>query len=82
MARYGHLWQRTDLQKAINRHAGPNASSWRTATGKTIYENPLTGRQVVVNDAGYFHIFQPRIIGDVKGQYLDMLARSRHPLGS
>ena len=39
----------------------------------------LTGRQVVVDDAGYFRIFQPRTIGDVKGQYLDMLGKVPAP---
>jgi hypothetical protein len=73
VSKYGSLWQKASLDKAIARHAGPNASSFRTATGKTIYENPATGRQVVVDDAGYFRIFQPKSIGSQQGVYLDML---------
>ena len=79
VAKFGHLWRKADLQKAIDRHAGPKASSWRTATGKTIYENPATGRQVVVDDAGYFRIFQPRSIGCPEGKYLDMLGKIPSP---
>jgi filamentous hemagglutinin len=79
VAQFGKYWQRVSLDRAIGRHAGPNATSWRTATGKTIYENPQTGRQVVVDDAGYFRIFQPRSIGDVKGRYLDMLGKVPSP---
>ena len=42
VARFGSVWQKADLEKAIARHAGSNATSWRTATGKTIFENPAT----------------------------------------
>ena len=79
VARYGHLWQKANVEKAIARPAGPNATSWRTATGKTIFENPATGRQVVIDDAGYFRIFQPKTIGSQQGQYLDMLGKVPSP---
>jgi hypothetical protein len=79
VAKYGHLWQSADLNKAINRHAGPNATSWRTSSGKTIFENPASGRQVVVDDAGYFRIFQPKSIGSDQGKYLDLLGKIPSP---
>lgn len=79
-AEFSHNWQRASLQKAIQRHAGPDATSWTTKTGKTIIENPSTGRQVVVDNAGgYFRIYQPRTIGATKGKYLDMLGKTPAP---
>jgi RHS repeat-associated protein len=78
VATYGHLWQRADLSKAINRHAGPNATSWRRGS-KTIIENPKTGIQVVVDDAGYFRIFKPREFDSIDGDYLDMLGKIPAP---
>ena len=59
LAKYSKLWQKADLNAAIESQAGPNPATWRTATGKTVYENPATGRQVVVDEAGYFRIYQP-----------------------
>ncbi len=79
MAKYGHRWQKASLDKAIARHAGPDATSWVTRTGKTIFENPSTGRQVVVDPAGYFRIFQPKAFGSTKGVYLDMLGKVPSP---
>ena len=67
------------MEKAIARHAGPNATSWRTATGKTIFENPATGRQVLVDDAGYFRIYQPKSFGSQKGLDLDLLGKIPSP---
>jgi hypothetical protein len=75
------LWQKASLNKAISRHAGPNATSWISKTGKTIFENPATGRQVVVDPAGYFRIFQPKTWGSTKGVYLDMLGNVPNPRG-
>lgn len=79
MAKFGELWQRANLDEAIARHAGPNATSWITATGKAIFENPSTGRQVVVDAAGYFRIFQPTTIGGPKGTYLNLVGRIPAP---
>ena len=79
VANYGENWQKADLQKAISRHAGSDATSWRTITGKTIYENPTSGRQVVVDDAGYFRIFHPRTFGSKAGDNLDMLGKLPSP---
>jgi RHS repeat-associated protein len=59
VAKFGRNWIKAKLKDAIEQHAGPNATSWRTKSGKTIYENPATGRQVIVDDAGYFRIFNP-----------------------
>ena len=77
--KYGHLWQEASLEKAIQRHAGSNATSWTSKTGKIIYENPASGRQVVVDPAGYFRIFQPSTFGATKGTYLDMLGKLPAP---
>ena len=79
MAKFGANWRPASLSKAIQRHAGPNATSWVSKSGKTIYENPLTGRQIVVDPAGYFRIFQPKSFGSTKGAYLDMLGKVPSP---
>jgi RHS repeat-associated protein len=77
---FGAKWSVASLSKAIARHAGPNATSWKTATGKMIHENPITGRQVVVDVAGgYFRIFQPKTIGGKAGTYLNLLGRAPSP---
>jgi hypothetical protein len=34
---------------------------------------------VVVDDAGYFRIFQPKTIGSKEGQYLDLLGKVPAP---
>lgn len=81
VAKFGRLWPKASLQKAISRHAGDKATSWVSATGKTIFENPSTGRQVVVDSAGYFRIFQPKAFGSTKGTYLDMLGNVPSPRG-
>jgi hypothetical protein len=76
----GRNWQAASLETAIERHAGPNYTSWTTATGKTIFENPATGRQVVVDQAGgYFRIFQPNSIGSAKGTYLNLIGNDVTP---
>lgn len=50
-------WQKLSLAKAIQKHAGDNYTSWVTKQ-KTIFENPSTGRQVIVDNKGsYFRIF-------------------------
>ncbi len=73
-------WIKASLNKAISRHVGSNYTSWTTDTGKIIYENPLTGRQVVVDQAGgYFRIFQPKSIGSTKGTYLNLLGNEVSP---
>ena len=79
MQKYGHLWSKADLNKAVSRHAGSKATSWVSKTGKTIFENPATGRQVVVDQAGYFRIFQPKTFGSTKGVYLDMMGKMPSP---
>lgn len=77
---HGAGWQSASLEKAIDRHCGSNYSSWTTKTGKRIYENPQTGRQVVHDVSGnYFRIFQPESIGSKKGVYLDMLGKVPSP---
>jgi len=76
---FGATWESASLEKAIAVHAGPNATSWVSKTGKIIFENPVTGRQVVVDPAGYFRIFQPKSIGSTKGVYLDMLGKVPSP---
>ena len=53
VAKYGHLWQRASLDKAIARHAGPDATSWVSKTGKTIFENPRTGRHSSIPQATF-----------------------------
>jgi len=79
-ATYGHLWQKASLQKAISRHAGKDHTTWVTKTGKRIYENPATGRQVVHDiKGGYFRIFQPNKIGGTSGKYLDLLGKVPAP---
>ncbi len=79
-AEWSSGWIKASLNKAISRHAGPNYTSWITDTGKIIYENPLTGRQVVVDQAGgYFRIFQPKSIGSTKGTYLNLLGNEVSP---
>jgi len=73
-------WPAASIEKAIGRHAGDNYTSWVTNTGKRIYENPATGRQVVHDlDGGYFRIFQPNAIGSQKGTYLNMLGNELRP---
>ena len=79
LQKYGHFWQKASLDKAIERHAGPNATSWVTDTGKKIFENPTTGRQIVVDPAGYFRIFQPKKLGSKTGKYLDMIGNIPAP---
>ena len=49
---------------------------------KKIFENPATGRQVVIDPAGYFRIFQPKTLGSRKGAYLDMLGKVPAPAKS
>jgi RHS repeat-associated protein len=79
-AKFGNLWQKASLQKAITRHAGENYTTWLTKTGKRIYENPATGRQIVQDlEGGYFRIFQPNKIGGTKGKYLDLLGKVPSP---
>jgi hypothetical protein len=75
VAKYGHRWMKASLDKAISRHAGSNATSWISVTGKKIFENPKTGRQVVVDPAGYFRIWQPKAFGSTEGNYLDLLGK-------
>jgi RHS repeat-associated protein len=72
-------WQTASLEKAIERHAGPNYTTWVAKTGKTIFENPATGRQVVVDPSGYFTIFQPKSFASMKGIYLDMMGNVPAP---
>jgi len=81
VAKFGGNWAKASLDKAIARHAGPKATSWVSETGKTIFENPATGRQVVVDGAGYFRIFHPKSFGSAKGAYLDMLGNVPNPRG-
>jgi hypothetical protein len=51
-----------------------------TKTGKQIFENPITGRQVVYDiNGGYFRIFQPTTIGGSRGTYLNMLGNDVAP---
>lgn len=70
-------WQESSLTGAIARHAGPNYSSWISDSGKMIFENPLTARQVVVDvHGGYFRIFQPRSFGATKGKYLNLMGNT------
>jgi hypothetical protein len=79
VAKSGHLWQKADLEKAIARHTGPNSTSRRPAAGKTVFENPVTAQQAVVDDGGIFRIFPPKSIGIQQGQYLDMLGKVPSP---
>jgi hypothetical protein len=73
-------WPAASVETAIARHAGNNCTTWLTATGKRIFENPQTGRQVVVDlQGGYFRIFQPNAVGSSKGTYLNMLGREVRP---
>jgi hypothetical protein len=73
-------WPAASIEKAIARHAGENYTSWVTSTGKRIYENPATGRQIVHDlEGGYFRIFQPSAIGSQKGTYLNMLGNELRP---
>ncbi len=73
-------WPAASLDKAIARHAGDNYTTWVTKTGKRIYENPATGRQIVHDFEGrYFRIFQPNSIGSQKGTYLNMLGNELRP---
>ncbi len=73
-------WPAASIEKAIERHAGKNYTSWVTDTGKRIYENPATGRQIVQDiEGGYFRIFQPTTIGSQKGTYLNMLGNELRP---
>jgi hypothetical protein len=52
----------------------------KPSTGKRIYENPATGRQIVHDlEGGYFRIFQPSAIGSQKGTYLNMLGNELRP---
>jgi RHS repeat-associated protein len=76
---YGANWSRASLSKAIERHAGPSATSWVNGE-KIIFENPATGRQVIYDTGGnYFRIYQPRTIGSTKGVYLNLLGRTPAP---
>lgn len=78
--KWGPGWQKASLEKAIQRHAGPKYTKWKTNSGKIIYENPLNGRQVVVDKTGgYFRIFQPKTIGGKKGTYLNLLGKEVTP---
>lgn len=73
-------WPAASIEKAIARHAGDNYTTWITKTGKRIYENPATGRQIVHDlEGGYFRIFQPNTIGSQKGTYLNMLGSELRP---
>ncbi|MBN1852518.1 MAG: hypothetical protein JW829_07325 [Pirellulales bacterium] len=68
------------MQKVITRHAGENYKTLLTKSGKRIYENPATGRQIVHDlEGGYFRIFQPNKIGGTKGKHLDMLGKVPSP---
>jgi hypothetical protein len=79
-AKYGQLWLKASLKDAIAQHAGPNYTTWITKTGKRIYENPATGRQVVVDlNGGYFRIWQPTTIGGSKGKFLDLMGKTPAP---
>jgi hypothetical protein len=80
-AKFGKNWQTASLEKAVERFAGPNATSWVTNTGKMIFENPSTGTQVIVDLGGkYFTIFQPTSIGAKTGKYLNMLGKVPAPV--
>lgn len=75
----GRNWQTASLKTAIERHAGSNYTSWTTTTGKQIFENPATGRQVVVDlEGGYFRIYQPKS-GSNPATYLNMMGREVTP---
>ena len=73
-------WPAASLKKAIAKHAGESYTTWVTDTGKRIYENPATGRQIVQDiEGGYFRIFQPTSFGGQKGTYLNMLGNELRP---
>lgn len=73
-------WPTASLEQAISRHAGENYTTWVTRTGKRIFENPATGRQVVVDlEGGYFRIFQPNAFGSSKGTYLNLMGNEARP---
>jgi RHS repeat-associated protein len=73
-------WITASLEKAIREHAGDNYTDWITKTGKRIYENPATGRQIVQDiEGGYFRIFQPKTIGSREGNYLNLIGNESRP---
>jgi hypothetical protein len=73
--------QEASVDRAIELHAGPTYSSWETATGKVIFENPANGRQVVYDlEGNYFRIFQPVAIGSQRGVYLNMMGSVPMPI--
>jgi RHS repeat-associated protein len=79
-AKWGANWSRASLGKAIERFAGPNATTWLTKTGKRIYENPATGVQVVEDVEGkYFRIWKPDSLGGKNGDYVGMLGQIPAP---
>ncbi|MEG2508253.1 MAG: hypothetical protein RSA74_02305 [Chryseobacterium sp.] len=54
--KFGAEWQESNLSKTIVKFA-PHAKPTYTLTGKTLYLNPITGIQIVVDNAGgYFRI--------------------------
>ena len=73
-AEFGQGWMKASLVEAVDRHCGPNQTSWTSKSGKVIFENPASGRQVVVDpDGGYFRVFQPKAFGSKEGDYLDLM---------
>jgi hypothetical protein len=66
---YSENWTGASLEAAIERHGGPNVTSWQRG-GKIIYENPATFRQVVYDVEGnYFRILDPDTIGGMGTNY-------------
>ena len=73
---YGENWSPESLAKAIEQHAGPNATKWVSKGGKVIVENPATMRQVVIDpDGRYFTIYDPTTFVNQKIPYLTIDGR-------
>lgn len=59
---YSQNWQVASLSNAVREHAGTNPRIYTFGSQKTIYENSVTGRQVIYDRSGnYFRINDPSI---------------------
>jgi RHS repeat-associated protein len=61
--KFGNDWEESSLSKTIAKFT-PHAKPTFTLTGKSLYLNPVTGMQVVVdNTGGYFRIQDTKLLG-------------------
>lgn len=68
--RHSAGWPSASLKAAVLKNTGGRYRKFVSSTGKLIYQSLDTGRQVVVDAAGYFRVYEPPSAGHPGGRYL------------